>query len=139
MDLLNAIHALSLAVRLVTNNTRKFQRVPGLRLENWVWRRRQGRHSTPRKPLRCKGKLRFEKWERANIILQDVTPYYAFRPHFDDPLNKISSRFDELETIIRGEGGSKKTSGTFSLSLFLPSHSTASAEGASRVEWQVRY
>jgi transposase, IS30 family len=81
MDLLNAIHALSLAVRLVTNNTRKFQRVPGLRLENWVWRRRQGRHSTPRKPLRCKGKLRFEKWERANIILQDVTPYYAFRQH----------------------------------------------------------
>ncbi|TKB94576.1 MAG: type II toxin-antitoxin system VapC family toxin [Nitrospira sp.] len=36
MDLLIAAHALSLGVRLVTNNLREFQRVPGLRLENWV-------------------------------------------------------------------------------------------------------
>ena len=36
MDLLIAGHALSLAVRLVTNNARKLRRVPGLRVENWV-------------------------------------------------------------------------------------------------------
>jgi tRNA(fMet)-specific endonuclease VapC len=36
MDLLIAAHALSLAVRLVTNNTKKFRRVQGLRVENWV-------------------------------------------------------------------------------------------------------
>ena len=36
MDLLIAAHALSLAVRLVTNNTREFRHVPGLRPENWV-------------------------------------------------------------------------------------------------------
>ena len=36
MDLLIAGHALSLAVRLVTNNARKLLRVPGLRVENWV-------------------------------------------------------------------------------------------------------
>ncbi len=36
MDLLIAAHALSLGVRLVTNNLREFRRVPGLRLENWV-------------------------------------------------------------------------------------------------------
>ena len=36
MDLLIATHALSLAVRLVTNNTREFRHAPGLRLENWV-------------------------------------------------------------------------------------------------------
>ncbi|MBC7838732.1 MAG: type II toxin-antitoxin system VapC family toxin [Nitrospiraceae bacterium] len=36
MDLLIAAHALSLAVRLVTNNTREFRRVPGLRLESRV-------------------------------------------------------------------------------------------------------
>lgn len=36
MDLLIAAHALSLAVRLVTNNTKEFRRVPGLRLENWA-------------------------------------------------------------------------------------------------------
>ena len=35
MDLLIAAHALSLGVRLVTNNTREFRRVPGLRVENW--------------------------------------------------------------------------------------------------------
>lgn len=34
--LLIAAHALSLAVRLVTNNTREFQRVPGLRVETWA-------------------------------------------------------------------------------------------------------
>ena len=36
MDLLIAAHALSLGVRLVTNNAREFRRVPGLRVENWV-------------------------------------------------------------------------------------------------------
>lgn len=36
MDLLIAAHALSLAVRLVTNNEREFKRVPGLQVENWV-------------------------------------------------------------------------------------------------------
>jgi tRNA(fMet)-specific endonuclease VapC len=36
MDLLIAAHALSLAVRLVTNNAREFRRVPGLRVENWI-------------------------------------------------------------------------------------------------------
>jgi tRNA(fMet)-specific endonuclease VapC len=36
MDLLIAAHALSLGVRLVTNNLREFRRVPGLRLENWA-------------------------------------------------------------------------------------------------------
>ena len=34
MDLLIAAHALSLGVRLVTNNAREFRRVPGLRVEN---------------------------------------------------------------------------------------------------------
>ena len=36
MDLLIAAHALSLGVRLVTNNLREFCHVPGLKLENWV-------------------------------------------------------------------------------------------------------
>ena len=36
MDLLIAAHALSLNVRLVTNNVREFRRVPGLRVENWA-------------------------------------------------------------------------------------------------------
>lgn len=36
MDLLIAAHALSLDVRLVTNNLEEFRRVPGLRVENWV-------------------------------------------------------------------------------------------------------
>ena len=36
MDLLIAAHALSLDVRLVTNNVREFKRVPGLRVENWA-------------------------------------------------------------------------------------------------------
>jgi tRNA(fMet)-specific endonuclease VapC len=36
MDLLIAAHALSLGVRLVTNNEREFKRVAGLRVENWV-------------------------------------------------------------------------------------------------------
>lgn len=34
MDLLIAAHALSLGVRLVTNNAREFRRAPGLRVEN---------------------------------------------------------------------------------------------------------
>jgi tRNA(fMet)-specific endonuclease VapC len=36
MDLLIAAQALSLGVRLVTNNEREFRRVPGLRVENWT-------------------------------------------------------------------------------------------------------
>ena len=35
-DLLIAAHARSLDLILVTNNTREFERVEGLRLENWV-------------------------------------------------------------------------------------------------------
>ncbi len=35
MDFLIAAHALALKTTLVTNNTREFQRVPGLRLEDW--------------------------------------------------------------------------------------------------------
>jgi len=35
MDLLIAAHALFLDTVLVTNNTREFERVPGLRIENW--------------------------------------------------------------------------------------------------------
>lgn len=36
MDLLIAAHAVSLGVTLVTNNSREFARVPGIRVENWV-------------------------------------------------------------------------------------------------------
>jgi tRNA(fMet)-specific endonuclease VapC len=36
MDMLIATHALSLSVSLVSNNEREFQRVPGLRVENWT-------------------------------------------------------------------------------------------------------
>lgn len=36
MDLLIAAHALTLGVRLVTNNAREFRRVPELRLESWI-------------------------------------------------------------------------------------------------------
>ncbi len=36
MDLLIAAHALSLGVRLVSNNLREFRRVHGLRLDNWL-------------------------------------------------------------------------------------------------------
>ncbi len=36
MDLLIAAHAKALDVILVTNNTREFRRIPGLRIENWV-------------------------------------------------------------------------------------------------------
>lgn len=35
-DLLIATHAIHLGLTLVTNNTREFSHVPGLRLENWV-------------------------------------------------------------------------------------------------------
>jgi len=35
-DLWIAAHALALAVPLVSNNLREFERVPGLKLENWV-------------------------------------------------------------------------------------------------------
>ncbi len=34
-DLLIAAHARSFGITLVTNNTREFERVPGLKLENW--------------------------------------------------------------------------------------------------------
>lgn len=36
LDLLIASHALVLGLTLVTNNTREFERVSGLKLENWV-------------------------------------------------------------------------------------------------------
>jgi len=36
LDTLIAAHALALAATLVTNNTREFARVPGLKCENWV-------------------------------------------------------------------------------------------------------
>jgi len=36
LDTQIAAHALALGITLVTNNTREFARVPGLRLENWV-------------------------------------------------------------------------------------------------------
>lgn len=36
LDTLIAAHAVSLDVTLVTNNVREFERVPGLRVENWV-------------------------------------------------------------------------------------------------------
>lgn len=36
MDLLIAIHALFLEKVLVTNNQKEFNRIPGLRVENWV-------------------------------------------------------------------------------------------------------
>ena len=36
MDMLIAAHAISEDLILVTNNLREFQRVPGLRLENWA-------------------------------------------------------------------------------------------------------
>lgn len=36
LDMLIASHALSLDVRLVTNNTKEFMRVDGLELDNWV-------------------------------------------------------------------------------------------------------
>ncbi len=36
MDLLIAAHALAESATLVSNNTREFERVPGLKLENWA-------------------------------------------------------------------------------------------------------
>ena len=36
LDMLIAAHASSLALTLVTNNIREFERIPGLELENWV-------------------------------------------------------------------------------------------------------
>lgn len=36
LDTLIAAHAMSLGTTLVTNNTREFERVPSLALENWV-------------------------------------------------------------------------------------------------------
>ena len=36
LDTMIAAHALTINTILVTNNTREFERVPGLRLENWA-------------------------------------------------------------------------------------------------------
>jgi tRNA(fMet)-specific endonuclease VapC len=46
-DLLIAAHALSLDLTLVTNNSREFGRVEGLRVDNWVSRRSTKTASTP--------------------------------------------------------------------------------------------
>lgn len=35
MDMLIAAHAVALRAILITNNTREFRRVPGLKVENW--------------------------------------------------------------------------------------------------------
>ena len=35
-DLLIAVHARALSLTLITNNTREFERVEGLKIENWV-------------------------------------------------------------------------------------------------------
>jgi tRNA(fMet)-specific endonuclease VapC len=43
LDTQIASHALALGVTLVTNNTREFQRVPGLVLANWVRDRKSAR------------------------------------------------------------------------------------------------
>ncbi len=39
LDTLIAAHALALGATLVTNNTREFERVPALRLEDWTFAR----------------------------------------------------------------------------------------------------
>ena len=36
LDMLIAAHALSLSITLVTNNEKEFNRVPNLKIENWV-------------------------------------------------------------------------------------------------------
>jgi tRNA(fMet)-specific endonuclease VapC len=36
LDMLIAAHALSLSITLVTNNEKEFNRVPNLKMENWV-------------------------------------------------------------------------------------------------------
>jgi len=36
MDMLIGAHAVSASMTLVTNNTKEFSRIPGLRLENWL-------------------------------------------------------------------------------------------------------
>lgn len=36
MDLLIAAHAIALDAVLITNNVKEFERVPGLKIENWV-------------------------------------------------------------------------------------------------------
>jgi tRNA(fMet)-specific endonuclease VapC len=36
LDMLIAAHAMALGSILVTNNTREFERIPGLALENWA-------------------------------------------------------------------------------------------------------
>jgi len=41
-DLLIAAHALALGATVVTDNQREFQRVPGLRVENWLQNSRPG-------------------------------------------------------------------------------------------------
>jgi tRNA(fMet)-specific endonuclease VapC len=36
LDMLIAAHALSLSITLITNNVKEFNRVPNLKIENWV-------------------------------------------------------------------------------------------------------
>ena len=38
-DLLIAAHAVALDATLVSDNTREFRRIPGLKLENWIERK----------------------------------------------------------------------------------------------------
>jgi tRNA(fMet)-specific endonuclease VapC len=47
-DLFIAAHARSLGLKLVTNNTAEFERVPGLRLENWTLPARRPRRTLSR-------------------------------------------------------------------------------------------
>ncbi len=35
MDIMIAAHALALGLKVITNNTREFQRIPGLEVEDW--------------------------------------------------------------------------------------------------------
>jgi tRNA(fMet)-specific endonuclease VapC len=49
-DLLIAAHALHLGLPLVTNNTREFGRVPGLRIENWIEPADGGRRGSTASP-----------------------------------------------------------------------------------------
>jgi len=48
VDFLTTAHAVSLALRLVTNNEREFARVPRLIVENWTEAQKDRRQTGPR-------------------------------------------------------------------------------------------